>query len=82
MALPPQMVDMAMGAGGPATEVPEELMVELPEEGMLPEAQVRRGRGRPGGTRSLRHLEPATRRVGRAKASAPSGLGFWPPGTK
>ena len=37
MALPPQMVDMAMGAGGPATEVPEELMVELPEENMLPE---------------------------------------------
>ena len=37
MALPPQMVDMAMGAGGPATEVPQEMMVELPEEGMLPE---------------------------------------------
>ena len=37
MALPPQMVDMAMGAGGPATEMPEELMVELPEENMLPE---------------------------------------------
>ena len=37
MALPPQMVDMAMGAGGPATEVPEELMVELPEENMLPD---------------------------------------------
>jgi hypothetical protein len=37
MALPPQMVDMAMGAGGPATEMPEELMVELPEENMLPD---------------------------------------------
>jgi len=37
MALPPQMVDMAMGAGGPATEMPEELMIELPEENMLPD---------------------------------------------
>jgi hypothetical protein len=31
------MVDMAMGAGGPATEMPEELMIELPEENMLPD---------------------------------------------
>ena len=37
MALPPQMVDMAMGAGGPADQMPEELMVELPEENMLPD---------------------------------------------
>ena len=37
MALPPQMVDMAMGAGGPAEQMPEELMVELPDENMLPE---------------------------------------------
>lgn len=37
MALPPQMVDMAMGAGGPAEQMPEELMVELPEENMLPD---------------------------------------------
>tara|TARA_A100001011_G_scaffold93874_1_gene98794 strand:+ start:1028 stop:3412 length:2385 start_codon:yes stop_codon:yes gene_type:complete len=37
MALPPQMVDMAMGAGGPAPEMPEELMIELPEENMLPD---------------------------------------------
>ncbi len=37
MALPPQTVDMAMGPGGPATEMPEELMVELPEENMLPD---------------------------------------------
>jgi hypothetical protein len=31
------MVDMAMGAGGPADQMPEELMVELPEENMLPD---------------------------------------------
>ena len=37
MALPPQMVDMAMGAGGPAEQLPEEMMVELPAEDMLPE---------------------------------------------
>lgn len=37
MALPPQMVDMAMGAGGPADQLPEEMMVELPEEQLLPE---------------------------------------------
>jgi hypothetical protein len=37
MALPPQMVDMAMGAGGPADQLPEEMMVELPEQDMLPE---------------------------------------------
>jgi hypothetical protein len=37
MALPPQMVDMAMGAGGPAEPMPEEMMVELPAEDMLPE---------------------------------------------
>ncbi len=30
MALPPQMVDMAMGAGGPAPEMPQEMQVELP----------------------------------------------------
>ncbi len=37
MALPPQMVDMAMGAGGPADQLSQEMMVELPEEDMLPE---------------------------------------------
>ena len=37
MALPPQMVDMAMGAGGPAEQLPQEMMVELPEENMLPD---------------------------------------------
>ena len=36
MALPPQMVDMAMGAGGPAPEMPEEIQVELPLENQLP----------------------------------------------
>ena len=36
MALPPQMVDMAMGAGGPAPEMPEEIQVELPLENKLP----------------------------------------------
>ncbi|MGA1066992.1 MAG: portal protein [Alphaproteobacteria bacterium] len=30
MALPPQMVDMAMGPGGPADLMPEEMQVELP----------------------------------------------------
>lgn len=30
MALPPQMVDMAMGPGGPADLMPEELQVEVP----------------------------------------------------
>ena len=33
MALPPQMVDMAMGAGGPANQMPEEMMVELTRRG-------------------------------------------------
>ena len=37
MALPPQMVDMAMGAGGPAEQLPQEMMVELPDENMLPD---------------------------------------------
>jgi len=37
MAVPPQMVDMAMGAGGPADQLSQEMMVELPEEDMLPE---------------------------------------------
>ena len=37
MALPPQMVDMAMGAGGPADMMPEEIQVELPAEGQLPD---------------------------------------------
>ena len=30
MALPPQMVDMAMGPGGPSDLMPEEMQVELP----------------------------------------------------
>ena len=53
MALPPQMVDMAMGAGGPAEQLPEEMMVELPAEDMLPEGielagmeEMHRGSGR------------------------------------
>lgn len=33
MALPPQMVESAMGPGGPAELMPEELQVELPEMG-------------------------------------------------
>jgi hypothetical protein len=37
MALPPQMVDMAMGAGGPANMMPEEIQVELPAEDQLPD---------------------------------------------
>ena len=37
MALPPQMVDMAMGAGGPADMMPEEIQVELPAEDQLPD---------------------------------------------
>jgi hypothetical protein len=41
MALPPQMVDMAMGAGGPADQMPEELMVELPEENVTSRFLVR-----------------------------------------
>ena len=30
MALPPQMVDMAMGAGGPSEAMPQEIQIELP----------------------------------------------------
>lgn len=38
MALPPQMVESAMGPGGPAELMPEELQVELPDMGeQLPE---------------------------------------------
>src|SRR5210317_152734 len=37
MALPPQMTDMAMGPGGPADLMPEEMQVELPLEDQLPE---------------------------------------------
>ncbi len=37
MALPPQMVDMAMGAGGPAPQMPQEMQVELPMEEQLPD---------------------------------------------
>ena len=37
MALPPQMTDMAMGPGGPADLMPEEMQVELPLEDQLPD---------------------------------------------
>ena len=37
MALPPRMVEPAMGAGGPSEAMPEELQIELPAEDQLPE---------------------------------------------
>ena len=37
MALPPQMVESAMGAGGPSEVMPQEMQVELPMEEGLPD---------------------------------------------
>ena len=37
MALPPQMVDMAMGPGGSSELMPEEMQIELPMGDELPE---------------------------------------------
>ena len=37
MALPPQMVDMAMGPGGSSELMPEEMQIELPMGEELPE---------------------------------------------
>ena len=37
MALPPQMVDMAMGPGGSSELMPEEMQIDLPMGEELPE---------------------------------------------